>query len=251
MCVKKAWWILLWLTHNTNYTGTYLNLVPVSIRLCDKLVNYNNGIAPHPWLHTALRPDASSSFSLFILLSTLIIWPFSFTVCSPKTMQLLTSQQHFWVRDSDSACLAVSPCLIPAWAQLKHFPCPSAHKQWWLLFALNVRCQCEVFIMRFLRKLYLIWQDFYFEGPSLKSSFPFLPPSHNPRPKKGEKYVGFIFTWLHEAHAERQFLTLYEAHRFSRSNTLYSIEYRRDLRWVFTLQWFLRARTKVIPESWD
>lgn len=108
VCVWRAWWILIWLTHNTNYTATYLNLVPSSIRLCDKLGNYNNGLAPRPWSHTALRPSASSSFSLFILLSALIVWPFSFTLCSAKTMQLLTSQQHLWEDDCHSVCLPVS-----------------------------------------------------------------------------------------------------------------------------------------------
>lgn len=108
VCVWRAWWILIWFTHNTNYTATYLNLVPSSIRLCDKLGNYNNGLAPRPWSHTALRPSASSSFSLFILLSALIVWPFSFTLCSAKTMQLLTSQQHLWEDDCHSVCLPVS-----------------------------------------------------------------------------------------------------------------------------------------------
>lgn len=66
-------------------------------------------------------------------------------------------------------------------------------------------CLREVFIMRLLSRLLFDLTRFYFERPGLKGSHrrplprpcPPLPPSpRNPRPKKGEKYVDFIFTRL-------------------------------------------------------
>lgn len=51
-----------------------------------------------------------------------------------------------------------------------------------------------------------IWFDkILFWEAKLKGIPPLTPPPtpHNPRPKKGEKYVDFIFTWLRGGHAGR------------------------------------------------
>lgn len=126
------------------------------------------------------------------------------------------------------ACVSVCLCtLIPAWAQLKQFSCPSAHRLRRQLFACEVPVRGLHYAL--LKKTLFDLTRFYFEGPSLKNSHPppcslFHPPSHNPQPKKGEKYVDLIFTWLHEAHAGRFFLTVCEAHGFCCSAILYTIE---------------------------
>lgn len=87
--------------------------------------------------------------------------------------------------------------LIPAWARLKGVSYASALSLWRQLFGR------EVFIMHFLRRLYLIWQDLIFKA-KLKEFPPSTSfPSHNPYPKKGEKYVDFLFTWLRESHTGR------------------------------------------------
>lgn len=40
--VERVWWILRWVTRNSNYKPTYFTLVPMFIWLHDKLGNYNN-----------------------------------------------------------------------------------------------------------------------------------------------------------------------------------------------------------------
>lgn len=123
---------------------------------------------------------------------------------------------------SFSVSLSVSTALTPACSQLKHISCPLAHGLWLQLF------ECEVPVRglhyTLLKTTLFDLTRFYFEGPSLKNShhWPLRSPScsspspHNPRPKKGEKYVDLIFTWLHRVHAGKgSVLTVCEARRFS------------------------------------
>lgn len=103
-------------------------------------------------------------------------------------------------------CLSVSAPPFPAWAQLKQFSFPSASGLWWQHFACEVPVRGLHYAL--LKKTLFDLTRFYFEGPSLKNSHhrPLNPPPspHNPPPKKGEKYVDLIFTWLHGAHAGRE-----------------------------------------------
>lgn len=73
--------------------------------------------------------------------------------------------------------LSVSAALIPAWAQLKHFSCPSAPGLWWQLFACEVPVRGLHYTL--LKKTLFDLTRFYFEGPSLKNShrWPLSPPS--------------------------------------------------------------------------
>lgn len=150
--------------------------------------------------------------------------------------------------------LSVCAPLIPAWAHLKQFSCPSAPGLWWQLLACEVPVRGLHYAL--LKKTLFDLTRFYFEGPSLKNSHrwpltapstPFPPSSpHNPRPKKGEKYVDFIFTWLHGAHAGREsVLTLCEV------QLLEHTENQHKPGWTFQAKWFLRACTRVILEGWD
>lgn len=79
-----------------------------------------------------------------------------------------------------SPCLAVSlsvfTSLIPAWAQLKQFSCPSAHELWRQLVA----CEKPVRGLHYavLKKTLFDLTRFYFAGAKLKE----FPPLTLPRP---------------------------------------------------------------------
>lgn len=148
-----------------------------------------------------------------------------FTILVSKMMMLTQSTLIFCLLFLSAVSLSVSTPLIAAWAQLKQFPYPSAHGLWWQLSACEVPARGLHYAL--LQKTWFDLTRFYFEGPSLKNSQHrpvcclsfFSSSSHNPRPKRGEKYVDLIFTWLHGAHTGTEsVLTLCETRRFSCKN---------------------------------
>lgn len=169
-------------------------------------------------------------------------------------MHLLTSHHQFlqwWSTFFVFLCPSVSALLIPAWVQLKLFPCPSALVLWWQLFA------CEVPVRgrhcALLKKTLFDLTRFYFEGPSLKNSHsrplcPAVPPLLIILDQKREKICRLYFhlaAWSSRWEAERV-LTLCEAHRFS-----CTVENTHEVGRTIWAKWFLRACTQVIPECRD
>lgn len=132
VCVWRAWWISKKHTHNTNYTPTYINLVPAFIRLFDKLGNYNNKIALRPWSSQCCdwaAHLASHHLPLCVhLWDCLLRLRLAHLNNAPARSTTLVAAVMILTRPSLIFCpslrvcltvsLSVSTPLIPAWAQL-------------------------------------------------------------------------------------------------------------------------------------
>ena len=158
-------------THNAHYTPTYFHLVQAFIRRFDKLGNYNNAMALRPAILAVRGCDRAahltshhSSLCVRLRDCLLHLWlrsPGQCT-CSPHNVGLFDWRLSPCVLAI--FCLTVSPVSDPCMGSIKAvFP---ALQLYWTGggSSLHVRCQREVFIMHFLRRLYLIWQDFIWRG---------------------------------------------------------------------------------------
>lgn len=142
-----------------------------SLRLFDKLGNYNNKMALRPlspqcchWAaHPASHPSPLCARLWDCLLHLLT-----------STMRLLTSR-HYFLRwwSSDYLPSSSHPCV----GSIKTLSLPLGCGAGVGGSSLHVRCQWEVFIVHFLRRLYLIWQDFILRGQAYSIPTPAPRPS--------------------------------------------------------------------------